>query len=70
MVRFQHLVPRVLIALGCTPQDRGIMTYVPLPGDGAAKTVTLIPGDGAGPEVTSAVVRVVDALGAPIKWER
>jgi isocitrate dehydrogenase (NAD+) len=30
---------------------------------------TLIPGDGIGPEITSATVRVLDALGAPFVWE-
>jgi isocitrate dehydrogenase len=33
-------------------------------------TVTLIPGDGIGPEVTSACVQVVEALKAPVVWER
>jgi isocitrate dehydrogenase (NAD+) len=32
--------------------------------------VTLIPGDGIGPEITKAVVDVVEALQAPIEWER
>jgi isocitrate/isopropylmalate dehydrogenase len=32
--------------------------------------VTLIPGDGIGPEVCNSVVQVVDALKAPITWER
>ena len=32
--------------------------------------VTLIPGDGIGPEVTAAVVRVLDATGVKIEWER
>ena len=32
--------------------------------------VTLIPGDGIGPEVTEAAVRVVEAVGVPIDWER
>ncbi len=31
--------------------------------------VTLIPGDGTGPEITDAVVRVVDATGVKIDWE-
>ncbi len=30
---------------------------------------TLIPGDGIGPEVTEAVVQVLDALGAPFAWD-
>jgi isocitrate dehydrogenase (NAD+) len=33
-------------------------------------SVTLIPGDGIGPEVTAAAVRVVEAAGVPIRWER
>ena len=33
-------------------------------------TVTLIPGDGIGPEVTDAAVRVAEAAGATIQWER
>lgn len=44
--------------------------YLPSPGDAAIQTVTLIPGDGIGPEVTKAVVDVMDALGAPIRFER
>jgi isocitrate dehydrogenase (NAD+) len=31
--------------------------------------ITLIPGDGIGPEVTRAVVRVVEATGLPVVWE-
>jgi isocitrate dehydrogenase (NAD+) len=33
-------------------------------------TVTLIPGDGIGPEVSEAAVRVFEAAGAEIEWER
>jgi isocitrate dehydrogenase (NAD+) len=33
-------------------------------------TITLIPGDGIGPEVTDAVVAILDAAGAGITWER
>lgn len=32
--------------------------------------VSLLEGDGIGPEVTAAVVRILDAAGAPIDWER
>ncbi|HKI94988.1 MAG TPA: isocitrate/isopropylmalate dehydrogenase family protein [Gemmatimonadales bacterium] len=32
--------------------------------------VTLIPGDGIGPEITDATVRVLDAAGAAIEWDR
>ena len=37
-----------------------------------AKThaVTLIPGDGIGPEVTDAVIRILDATGVKFAWER
>jgi isocitrate dehydrogenase (NAD+) len=31
---------------------------------------TLIPGDGIGPEVTAAVLRILDAAGVSIEWER
>ena len=33
-------------------------------------TVTLIPGDGIGPAITEEVVRILDAVGAPVEWER
>ncbi|HMF57234.1 MAG TPA: isocitrate dehydrogenase (NAD(+)) [Pyrinomonadaceae bacterium] len=32
-------------------------------------TITLIPGDGIGPEVTSAVVRIIEASGISVEWE-
>lgn len=31
---------------------------------------TLIPGDGIGPEISEAVVAILDALGAPFAWDR
>ena len=34
------------------------------------QTVTLIPGDGIGPGITDAVVRILEAAGAPIEWDR
>jgi isocitrate dehydrogenase (NAD+) len=33
-------------------------------------TVTLIPGDGIGPEVSAAVLRIIDAVGVSVEWER
>jgi isocitrate dehydrogenase (NAD+) len=33
-------------------------------------TITLVPGDGIGPEVTEAVVRILDRTGVSIVWER
>lgn len=35
-----------------------------------AHRVTLIPGDGIGPEVTGAAVRIVEASGVKVAWER
>ena len=32
--------------------------------------VTLIPGDGIGPEVSAAVLRIIDAVGVQIEWDR
>ena len=32
--------------------------------------ITLIPGDGIGPEVTDAVLQILDAAGVSIEWER
>lgn len=34
-----------------------------------AHKITLIPGDGIGPEVTSAVVRIIEATGVEIEWD-
>ena len=34
-----------------------------------AQTVTLIPGDGIGPEITAAVVRILEAAGAELQWD-
>ena len=35
-----------------------------------AKTVTLIPGDGIGPEITESVVKILEASGAQLTWDR
>ena len=35
-----------------------------------AHHVTLIPGDGIGPEVSAAVVRIIEAAAVEIEWER
>ncbi len=32
--------------------------------------ITLIPGDGIGPGITEATVRIVEAAGADIAWDR
>lgn len=36
----------------------------------ALRTVTLIPGDGIGPAITDATVRLLEAAGAPLTWDR
>ncbi|HKO36320.1 MAG TPA: isocitrate dehydrogenase (NAD(+)) [Pyrinomonadaceae bacterium] len=35
-----------------------------------AHRITLIPGDGIGPEVASAVVRIIEASGVEVEWEK
>lgn len=60
----------MLNAFGQVRAMQTLFTSIPKPGAGASRTVTLIPGDGIGPEITKSVVDVVEALGAPIKWER
>jgi isocitrate dehydrogenase (NAD+) len=35
-----------------------------------ARRVTLIPGDGIGPAITESVVRILEAAGAEIEWDR
>ncbi len=42
----------------------------PVHATASARTVTLVPGDGIGPEVCAATVRILDAAGVPIDWER
>lgn len=36
---------------------------------GGPIAATLIPGDGIGPEIVDAVVKVLEALGAPFVWD-
>jgi isocitrate dehydrogenase (NAD+) len=38
--------------------------------DAKTHKVTLIPGDGIGPEVTQAVLRILEATGVHFEWER
>ncbi|CAI8588500.1 unnamed protein product [Vicia faba] len=46
------------------------VTYMPRPGDGTPRSVTLIPGDGIGPLVTGAVEQVMEAMHAPVYFEK
>lgn len=43
---------------------------MPRPGDGTPRAVTLIPGDGIGPLVTGAVEQVMEAMHAPVYFEK
>ncbi|XP_019444878.1 PREDICTED: isocitrate dehydrogenase [NAD] regulatory subunit 1, mitochondrial-like isoform X2 [Lupinus angustifolius] len=46
------------------------VTYMPRPGDGTPRAVTLIPGDGVGPLVTGSVEQVMEAMHAPVYFEK
>ncbi|CAJ2635903.1 unnamed protein product [Trifolium pratense] len=46
------------------------VTYMHRPGDGTPRPVTLIPGDGIGPLVTGAVEQVMEAMHAPVYFEK
>ncbi|MEO8606150.1 MAG: isocitrate/isopropylmalate family dehydrogenase, partial [bacterium] len=37
---------------------------------GRSHRVTLIPGDGVGPEVIAAAIRIVEASGVVVQWDR
>ncbi|XP_010265450.1 PREDICTED: isocitrate dehydrogenase [NAD] regulatory subunit 1, mitochondrial isoform X2 [Nelumbo nucifera] len=62
-----HLIAR--LGLSCLESKRTV-TYMPRPGDGAPRAVTLVPGDGIGPLVTGAVEQVMEAMHAPVYFER
>ena len=42
---------------------------MPAPESGSPIPATLIPGDGIGPELTDAVVEILEHLGAPFEWD-
>ncbi|KAL6220789.1 hypothetical protein ACLB2K_008544 [Fragaria x ananassa] len=73
MARKSVSVLRHLLTKPLTPafaaQTRSV-TYMPRPGDGAPRAVTLIPGDGIGPLVTNAVEQVMEAMHAPVYFEK
>ncbi len=46
------------------------MTPASSPTRRAPHPITLIPGDGIGPEVTAAVVRIIEAAGVAVAWDR
>ncbi|XP_038720416.1 isocitrate dehydrogenase [NAD] regulatory subunit 1, mitochondrial-like isoform X2 [Tripterygium wilfordii] len=78
MARRSVPILKNLIARSSTPHSAASglnhpirsVTYMPRPGDGAPRAVTLIPGDGIGPLVTGAVEQVMEAMHAPVYFER
>ena len=36
----------------------------------SGRTITLIPGDGIGPEISDAIVKILDAVAFRSQWER
>ncbi|PRQ48436.1 putative isocitrate dehydrogenase (NAD(+)) [Rosa chinensis] len=46
------------------------LTDMPPPSDGALRAVTKIPGDGIGPLVKNAVEKVMEAMQAPVYFEK
>ncbi|PIA46839.1 hypothetical protein AQUCO_01500406v1 [Aquilegia coerulea] len=62
-------IARTTITDLSTIQQRSI-TYMPRPGDGAPRGVTLLPGDGIGPLVTGAVEQIMEAMHAPVYFEK
>ncbi|XP_050260252.1 isocitrate dehydrogenase [NAD] regulatory subunit 1, mitochondrial isoform X1 [Quercus robur] len=67
----RHIIPLLNQLTSSTrlPLTRSV-TYMPRPGDGAPRAVTLIPGDGVGPLVTNAVEQVMEAMHAPVFFEK
>lgn len=61
---------KVRMAVSVVKAMRRSVTYMPRPGDGAPRGVTLIPGDGIGPLVTNAVEQVMEAMHAPLYFEK
>ncbi|XP_058767466.1 isocitrate dehydrogenase [NAD] regulatory subunit 1, mitochondrial-like isoform X1 [Vicia villosa] len=63
----KHLIsPRSESSLG----SKRWVTYMHRPGDGTPRPVTMIPGDGIGPLVTGAVEQVMEAMHAPVYFEK
>ncbi|XP_042017678.1 isocitrate dehydrogenase [NAD] regulatory subunit 1, mitochondrial-like isoform X2 [Salvia splendens] len=61
---------KLLSGGGSTTTTTRCVTYMPRPGDGTPRPVTLIPGDGVGPLVTGAVEQVMEAMHAPVYFEK
>ena len=46
-----------------------VLLYWEAPNSVAKHRITLIPGDGIGPEITSAVVKILETAGLDVEWE-
>ncbi|PYQ63575.1 MAG: hypothetical protein DMF53_09800 [Acidobacteria bacterium] len=67
----RRALPERVRQRGVAPEDAALSPGLRRKSQPMSKTtVTLIPGDGIGPEVSNATVRVLDAAGADIEWER
>ncbi|XP_028798267.1 isocitrate dehydrogenase [NAD] regulatory subunit 3, mitochondrial-like [Neltuma alba] len=62
--------PTILASCSSRFNSKRPVTYMPRPGDGSPRAVTLIPGDGIGPLVTGAVEQVMEAMHAPLCFEK
>ena len=60
--RLDYDVVELLASQNLTLPSDPVLTFASIP-------ATLIPGDGIGPEITAAVVEVLDALGKPFVWD-
>jgi isocitrate dehydrogenase (NAD+) len=59
-----------LPSVPCLNESRRSVTYMHRPGDGTPRRVTLIPGDGIGPLVAGAVCQVMEAMHAPVFFDK
>lgn len=53
----------------CFSQAKITAPVAQKPGSGQTQNVTVIPGTGVGPEITGAVMRILDSAFVPIKWD-
>ncbi|XP_057753374.1 isocitrate dehydrogenase [NAD] regulatory subunit 1, mitochondrial-like isoform X1 [Arachis stenosperma] len=69
MTTTRSIIPLLNRLLSRSQPSRSV-TYMHRPGDGSPRPVTLIPGDGVGPLVTDAVEQVMEAMHAPVYFEK
>ncbi|RYR79017.1 hypothetical protein Ahy_A01g003880 [Arachis hypogaea] len=69
MTTARSIIPLLNRLISRSQPSRSV-TYMHRPGDGSPRPVTLIPGDGVGPLVTDAVEQVMEAMHAPVYFEK